>query len=203
MGIDVYFCAEQNGEIEQVGEGERVANVDGFLVLAYMFGIVLEPIREMAENIPEGLDVDPETYREGIARFERYLAQNRDQGRLRFAGYYDFLKKNAEWMRAQEMNNVFGPPVVEQLPLEAIDEDSQAFFGWFMLSERIISPEEAEQLAPILGAARGMFTAFATHYEKENPNLAHMMSDAYGMLGTATEFCDKAASEGKPFYFSA
>ena len=200
MGIDVYLYEQEGEEWVANSEPERLANTDLFLVMAYMFGMVLDPIRHAAETC-----TDPdlrEQFTEGVEEFDRYLAEHREEGLARFEGYYEFLKKTLDQVRAQGMEEILGGNVVEQLALEDIHEDSRAFFGWFMLSSRELEPEELIRPAPIIGMALGMMNQTAQQYRDEDENLARMMADAYSCLEVAARFSDQAMTESKRLFFS-
>lgn len=202
MGIDVSLCRTDGESFEPDDEfEERVANIDTFLVLAYIFGLTLEPLHQLAQAPP--LDEEQQNrLRALVILLDRTIAEHRQEGITHFRRYYEAISQSLRRMKTQGMKPADQVPMVEHLPLEAIAEDAQAFLGWFMLSERAIEPAEAQHFAPLLGLMVSMFTNFAELYAQDNPNLARMMTAARECLTVAGRFCDLAVSHEKPMFFS-
>lgn len=199
MSVDVAFCEKRGGQWAPAPGREQLASPDRFLVLAYAFGLVLSPIRDFARAHPD--PVRRAQIAHAVETFDRYVKVHRAEGLARFRAYYEFLDEVARAMRRDGIDPG-GRPAVEMLPLETIDEDARVFFGRFILTERVIEPEEAAWLNPVIGLALGLFSNYATKYRVSDPNLARILEDARETLAVAARYCDQAVERGKRFSFS-
>lgn len=201
MGVDVYFCVRKGGRWVAGEPAERVASIDGFLNMAYMFGLMLEPLRNLVpqmSRMPNELDVAG-----AMARFEDYLAEEREDAIARFQGYYGFIAESHRRMKelAGEGEAVMAGNVIEQLTLDDFEPDAQVFFGRFMLSSHAIEPDEAGIVAPALGMILALLAQFAERYRQENPTLADNLLAARACLDVARRFCDEAIHKNLAFNF--
>lgn len=202
MGIDVSLCIRKNGRWVAGEPAERVASIDGFLNMAYLFGVMLEPLRGLVPQLsrmPGELDVAG-----AMERFEAYLAGEREEAIARFQGYYGFIAESHRRMveLAGEGGTVMGGGAVEQLTLDDFAPDAQVFFGRFMLSNHAIEPDEAGIVAPALGMILALMTQFAGNSRQENPTLAGNLSAARECLDVARRFCDQAIIKNTAFSFN-
>jgi hypothetical protein len=200
MGIDVTLCVREEERWVPEGEGERVADVDEFFVMAYTFGLVLGNVRTIMASVEAGPEMPD--MKAALANFEEYLDEDREASIERFQGYYNFIARTNETLKAElgEGEFVWGDVIAQLEPTDFI-ADAKAFFGRFMLSDRMIEPEEAAIAVPVLGLMMELLKHYAG--QPEYKEYAGNLNLTRECLDVISDFCYAAIQEGRAMYFAA
>lgn len=201
MGIDAVFCEREGGAWVAGKAARHVADFDGFLNMAFLFGQTLAGLRELAPQMPQ-LPGTPDIMG-AMTCFEAYLADSPEPAVACFQVFYGAI---AEAHYRMLLQTAPGEPrrwggIVEQVTLDDFPADVQAFFGRFMLGEATIEPDQARIVTPVLGLMLSLMESFADKYRPENPALADRLIAARASLDVARDFCDQAIIMDQPFRF--
>lgn len=193
MGIDVTVCKRRLLKWVPVEEGwEHVASIDTFINLVKMFGLVLEPLRNM--DRPEAA--------EAMRRFENYIHDDHEKHLETFKEYYIFVTSAMkEFMAELDAKAIIAGDCMA-LDIETIEADARAFFGRLVLTPHVIPPEEAAIAAPVCTQACELFRSYSEKYQDPNPDLALALSAAHQCLATIQAYCTRAIEEKMCICFS-
>ena len=199
MGIDVGFCAgETLGEDEELVDMQPLASVPEFFNMAQLLGMIMEPIR----------NIDQQEITEAMTTFDTYINEDRPGAEQQFTRYCEFTSQALKAMMQQMQEKASGEEPVNltednfNVDPDDFHPDVRAFLGKFALSDRVIAPTLARSISPFAGLACGMFSAWRSQVETDQPELADALGNAYECMETIGNYCDRSVDEERFFCFS-